>query len=49
MTKDEMNTYKWLDAQEVKPQVPAEKRMLSAERSFQRKMSQKMLELIDQL
>ena len=47
MDKDELNKFKWLDAQEVKPQkrAPADMQLLKAES----RMTKKMIEfLIDE-
>lgn len=49
MTKDELNTYKWLDAQEVRPRVPPRVRIDKRALRFERKIKQKILDNLDML
>lgn len=45
MTQSEGNVYRWLDAEELKPQRPADPLM----KSFDKKLSYKLLDMLDQI
>lgn len=46
---DSLNTYKWLDAQEVKPISRDHQKANGIEAYFQKRMASKMLEILNQL
>lgn len=46
---ESLNTYKWLDAQEVKPISRDQLKANVVEAQFQKRMASKMLEILNQL